>query len=76
MEAIPAARERYPSDVSDDGWAFVALYLTLMTDDAPQRRYPLGEVCNGLRYIVHPALSRGRTPDLRPLPRPRGAGLA
>jgi transposase len=38
--------------VSDDEWAFVAPYLTLMTEDAPQRRYPLREVFNGLRYIV------------------------
>lgn len=40
-------RKPYPSDVSDDEWAFVAPYLTLMTDDAPQRDYPLREVFNG-----------------------------
>jgi transposase len=45
-------RKAYPSDVSDDEWAFVAPYLTLMTEDAPQRDYPLREVFNGLRYIV------------------------
>jgi transposase len=45
-------REPYPSDVSDDEWAFVAPYLTLMTEDAPQRDYPLREVFNGLRYIA------------------------
>ena len=45
-------RKPYPSDVSDDEWAFVAPYLTLMTEDAPQRDYPLREVFNGLRYIV------------------------
>jgi hypothetical protein len=28
-------RKRYPSDVSDDEWAFVAPYLTLMPLDAP-----------------------------------------
>jgi transposase len=38
--------------VSDDEWAFVAPYLTLMTEDAPQRTYALREVFNGLRYIV------------------------
>jgi transposase len=52
MEATPTARKPYPSDVSDDEWAFVAPYLTLMTEDAPQRKYPLREVFNGLRYIV------------------------
>ena len=46
-------RKAYPSDVSDDEWAFVAPYLTLMTEEAPQRQYPLREVFNGLRYIVH-----------------------
>jgi len=45
-------REAYPSDVTDDEWAFVAPYLTLMTEDAPQRVHPLREVFNGLRWIV------------------------
>ena len=45
-------RKAYPSDVSDDEWAFVAPYLTLMKEDAPQRDHPLREVFNGLRYIV------------------------
>jgi transposase len=45
-------RKTYPSDVSDDEWAFVAPYLTLMTEHAPQRLYELREVFNGLRYIA------------------------
>jgi transposase len=45
-------RRAYPSDVSDDEWAFVASYLTLMTEDAPQREHALREVFNGLRYVV------------------------
>jgi len=45
-------RKAYPSDVSDEEWALVAPYLTLMTEDAPQRDFPLREVFNGLRYIV------------------------
>ena len=45
-------RKPYPSDVSDDEWAFVVPYLTLMTQDAPQREYPLREVFNGLRWMV------------------------
>src|SRR5215510_10496759 len=45
-------RKAYPSDVSDEEWALVAPYLTLMTEDAPQRDYPLREVFNGLRWIV------------------------
>lgn len=42
----------YPSDVTDEEWALVAPYLTLMTEDAPQRAHPLREVFNGLRWIV------------------------
>jgi len=45
-------RKSYPSDVSDDEWAFVAPYLTLMKEDAPQREHSLREVFNGLRYAV------------------------
>jgi transposase len=45
-------RKAYPSDVTDDEWAFVAPYLTLMTEEAPQRVYSLREVFNGLRWIV------------------------
>ena len=41
-----------PSDVSDDEWSFVAPYLTLMTEEAPQREHDLREVFNGLRWIV------------------------
>ena len=46
------SRKPYPSDVSDDEWAFVAPYLTLMMEEAPQRDHPLREVFNGLRWLV------------------------
>ncbi len=52
METTLTARKPYPSDVSDDEWAFVAPYLTLMREDAPQREHSLREVFNGLRWIV------------------------
>src|ERR1051326_7752794 len=45
-------RKPYPTDVSDDEWAFVAPYLTLMTSEAPQRQHDLREVFNALRWIV------------------------
>jgi len=35
--------------VTDDEWAFVALYLTLMDEAAPQRRHDRREIVNGLR---------------------------
>jgi transposase len=45
-------RKSYPSDVSDEEWAFSAPYLTLMKEDAPQREYSLRELFNGLRWFV------------------------
>jgi transposase len=47
-----STRKPYPSDVSDDEWTFVAPYLTLVTEDALQRKYDLREVYNGLRWLV------------------------
>jgi len=46
------ARKPYPSDVTDEEWSFVAPYLTLMKEDAPQRQHDLREVFNGLRWVV------------------------
>jgi len=45
-------RTNYPSDLSDEEWAFCARYLTLMREDAPQRDYPLRATFNALRYMV------------------------
>jgi len=45
-------RKPYPSDVSEEEWAFVAPYLTLLPLDAAQRRHDLREVFNALRYLV------------------------
>jgi transposase len=46
------SRKPYPSDVTDDEWAFVAPYLTLMREDAPQREHDVREVFNGVRWLV------------------------
>lgn len=60
-------RRAYPSDVSDDEWAFAAPYLTLMTEDAPQREYELREVFNGLRWLIRTGASWRMMPhDLPP----------
>jgi transposase len=60
-------RTGYPSDVSDDEWAFVAPYLTLMTEEAPQRVHNMREVFNGLRWIVRAGASWRMMPhDLPP----------
>jgi transposase len=47
-----STRKLYPSDVSDEEWAFVAPYLALVREDAPQRTHDLREVLNGLRWVV------------------------
>jgi transposase len=46
------SRKSYPSDISDEEWAFVAPYLTLMTPDAPQRHHDLRDVLDALRWLV------------------------
>src|SRR5215470_12202174 len=45
-------RKAYPSDVSEEEWALMAPYLTLMREEAPQREHSLRAVFNGLRWIV------------------------
>jgi transposase len=60
-------RKAYPSDVTDEEWALVAPYLTLMIEDAPQRTHSLREVFNGLRWIVRAGASWRLLPhDLPP----------
>jgi transposase len=45
-------RKPYPTDVSDEEWAFVGPYLSLLTEAAPQREYNLRKVFNATRWIV------------------------
>ena len=51
------ARKPYPSDVSDAEWEFLAPYLALMREDAPQREYRLRDVfdpqhaCNPMKVL-------------------------
>jgi transposase len=45
-------KKGYPSDVSDEEWAFCAPYLTLMREDAPQGEYSLRDLFNALRYVI------------------------
>lgn len=53
MQRRPRAKRKpYPSTVSDEEWAFVAPYLTLCREDAPQRQYPVRAVYNALRWLV------------------------
>ena len=47
-----SGKTTYPSDVTDEEWAFCAPYLTLMKEDAPQREHALRAVFNAVRYLV------------------------
>jgi transposase len=63
----PASRTPYDSDVADEEWAFLAPYLTLMREDAPQRKHSLRDLFNGLRYIARTGLQWRYMPhDLPP----------
>ena len=64
-----APRKPYPTDVCDEEWSFLAPYLTLMREDAPQRHHSLRELFNGLRFIARAGLQWRFMPnDLPPWP--------
>jgi transposase len=64
-----AVSNGYPSDVSDEEWAFVAPYLALCREDAKQRHYSLRAVFDGLRYLVRSGVHWRMMPhDLPPWP--------
>jgi transposase len=66
---MSSTRSPYPTDVSDDEWAFVAPYLTLLSEDAGQRRHSLRDVYNGVRSIVKTGAHWRNMPhDLPPWP--------
>ena len=48
----PSREKRYPSDASDEEWAFVAPYLALLPEDAPQRGHALRDVFDALKWLV------------------------
>ena len=61
------AHTSYPSDVSDEEWSLVVLYLVLMREDAEQRRHDLRELFNGLRYVIRYGIAwRAMPNDLPP----------
>jgi len=42
----------YPTDCTEEEWAFVAPYLPLLPLDAPQRRHDLRAVFDALRWLM------------------------
>jgi transposase len=64
---MSVSRKPYPSDVTDEEWSLVVTYLTLMTEDAPQRQHALRELFNGLRYLIRYGIAwRAMPNDLPP----------
>jgi len=57
MKTPPREYKPYPSDVSDEEWAFVVPYLTLCRLDADQREYDLRWVFNALRWLIRTGAS-------------------
>ncbi|MGF6652391.1 transposase [Paraburkholderia youngii] len=55
-------RKPYPTDVTDEEWSFAAPYLTLMNEEAPQRRYELREMFNALRWMARAGASWSMLP--------------
>ena len=51
MEVIQP-RKPYPSDVTDEEWAYLVPYLTLIRPDSKQRVHDLRESFNALRWLV------------------------
>ena len=47
-----AKKTGYPSDVTDEEWAFTLPYLLLCREDSPQREYELRAVFNAVRWIA------------------------
>ncbi len=52
LNIYTTTRTSYPSDVTDEEWAFVVPYLLLLPEDAGQRTHSLRDVFNGLRWVV------------------------
>ncbi len=52
FNGMSSDRKPYPSDVTDDEWAFVAPYLTLLRENAHQRTHDLRQVFNAVRWLV------------------------
>ncbi len=61
-----AARKPYPSDVRDEEWHFVLPYLTLMRENAPQRRHDLRAIFNALRWLVRTGVQWAYLPHAFP----------
>ena len=65
-ETTTDRQNAYPSDVGDAEWEFLAPFLPLMTEDAPQRKHPMRDLSNGVRFNAIRYVVRGGIPRRRP----------
>lgn len=66
-KCMNTARKPYPSDISDEEWSLIIPYLLLMKEDAEQRHHDLGELFDGLRYVIRYGITWRTMPnDLPP----------
>lgn len=68
MSTAPKSiRKSYPTDVTDEEWAFCMPYLALMREDATQRKHSMREIFNAVRWMVRAGCSWRMFPhDLPP----------
>jgi hypothetical protein len=59
MDSTTPTRNPYPTDVTDDEWAFVAPYLTLMDEAAPNGGTPCARSSTGCASSSAPACGGG-----------------
>jgi hypothetical protein len=52
MEDGSQGRVGYPTDATDEEWAFVLPYLLPCREDSPQRKHDLRAVFNAVRYVA------------------------
>ncbi len=57
-------KKGYPSGNTDAEWAFVVPYLTLISEQAPQRKHDLRRAYDALKYLSRPCSPTKKCPDL------------
>jgi len=60
---MTTSRKAYPSDVSDEEWALVAPYLTLLREDAPPTRLPPSRGVQRPASVLHGSGGGRHAPD-------------
>lgn len=57
-----ANRKRYPSDISDEQWEILSLFLPKPPADSPREPIPQREIVNGILYVLRTGCSWRQMP--------------